>query len=117
MKVTDIDKLSYSRGMRFTKAELKELERYEKYLNRLLAQQEKAEERRVKNQFRRKVKMHVYTLPDLSEKLHLSVKTLREYIRRGELTASKVGRHYLVTGRDVKKFLEQTRYIHQYSIR
>ena len=90
----------------FTKAELKELERYEKYLNRLLAQQEKAEERRVKARLRKKIRMHIFTLQDLAVMLDLSIRTLRTYIKSGELRASLVGRHYLVTWQDLKKFLQ-----------
>ena len=51
--------------------------------------------------------MTVYTLPDLAEVLDLSIRTLREYIKRGELRASLVGRHYLVTWQDLKKFLQE----------
>jgi len=38
----------------------------------------------------------IYNLKALSEKLEISVRTLREYIKRGELTASKIGRAYYV---------------------
>lgn len=39
----------------------------------------------------------VYDLRDLEHKLKIGRRTLREYFKRGKLTAKKVGRHYLVT--------------------
>jgi excisionase family DNA binding protein len=48
----------------------------------------------------------IYDLKDLSVKLKLSVRTLREYIKSGKLKAKKVGRAYYVTERNLIAFLE-----------
>jgi excisionase family DNA binding protein len=44
-------------------------------------------------------------LPELSEMLGVSVRTLREYIKRGELRASKIGRIYVVKPDHVDEFV------------
>ncbi len=46
-----------------------------------------------------------YTLKDLSSDLSISVKDLRKYVNKGILSASKVGRSYLVTHADLDDFL------------
>ena len=46
----------------------------------------------------------IYTLEDLSERLKISVRTLRKYIRRGELKAKKIGRTYYVTKTNLMSF-------------
>ncbi|MGD9333940.1 MAG: helix-turn-helix domain-containing protein [Desulfobacterales bacterium] len=38
-----------------------------------------------------------YNLKNLSQKLKISVKTLREYIKTGKLKAKKMGKAYYVT--------------------
>jgi excisionase family DNA binding protein len=48
----------------------------------------------------------IYDLKDLSTKLNLSVRTLREYIKRREITASKVGRSYYVSEPALQRFLK-----------
>ena len=48
----------------------------------------------------------VFTLPAASKKLAISVRGLRELIRRGELRARKVGRAYLITEQELNRFLE-----------
>ena len=48
----------------------------------------------------------VYKLQDLVDILGVSVRTLREYIKRGELRAVKIGRNYLVRQQDLDDFLE-----------
>ena len=48
----------------------------------------------------------VYKLVELAEILGVSVQTLREYIKRGELRAVKIGRNYLVRPQDLYDFLE-----------
>ena len=50
--------------------------------------------------------MNLYDLKDLSEKLKVSVRTLRQYIKAGELKASKVGKRYLVTEDSLTAFVE-----------
>ncbi len=37
----------------------------------------------------------VYDLKALSDKLNISIRTLREYVKRGELKASRIGRAYI----------------------
>lgn len=51
----------------------------------------------------------IYDLKALSEKLTISVRTLREYIKRGELTASKIGRAYHVTEPNLMAFMVKKR--------
>jgi excisionase family DNA binding protein len=48
----------------------------------------------------------VYKLQDLVDILGVSVRTLRKYIKRGELRAVKIGRNYLVRPQDLDDFLE-----------
>ena len=47
----------------------------------------------------------VYDLKALRDKLGLSVRTLREYIKKGDLKAKKVGRNYYVTEPNLMAFL------------
>ena len=49
---------------------------------------------------------HVYDLKSLSDKLNISIRTLREYIKRGELKAKKIGKAYYVTEPNLMAFLE-----------
>jgi excisionase family DNA binding protein len=51
----------------------------------------------------------IYTLEDLEKKLKIGVRTLREYIKRGELEASKIGRAYYVTEPKLMAFIEARR--------
>jgi excisionase family DNA binding protein len=53
----------------------------------------------------------VYKLQDLVDILGVSVRTLREYIKRGELRAVKIGRNYLVRPQDLDDFLEANIFI------
>ena len=48
----------------------------------------------------------VYDLKDLSRKLKINVRTLRLYIKRGELKAKKIGRAYYITEVSLNDFLE-----------
>ena len=48
----------------------------------------------------------IYDLKDLSVKLKISVRTIREYVKRGELKARKVGKAYYVTEPNLMAFLE-----------
>jgi hypothetical protein len=48
----------------------------------------------------------IYDLKDLSVKLKLGIRTLREYIKNGELKAKKVGKAYYVTEPNLMAFLE-----------
>ena len=47
----------------------------------------------------------VYNLKDLSRKLKISVRTLREYVKGGKLKAKKVGKAYYVTESNLIAFL------------
>jgi predicted site-specific integrase-resolvase len=48
----------------------------------------------------------IYDLKDLSKKLKISVRTLREYVKRGELKAKMVGKAYYVTEPCLMDFLD-----------
>ena len=48
----------------------------------------------------------VYNLRDLSKKLKMSVRTLREYVKSGELKATKIGKAYYITEPNLLAFLE-----------
>ena len=48
----------------------------------------------------------VYDLKDLSEKLKLSIRTLREYVKSGKLKAKMIGRAYYVTESSLMAFLD-----------
>jgi excisionase family DNA binding protein len=48
----------------------------------------------------------VYDLKDLSAKLKIGIRTLREYIKRGELKARKIGKAYYITEANLMAFLE-----------
>ncbi len=48
----------------------------------------------------------IYDLKDLSVKLKIGIRTLREYIRRGELKAKKIGKAYYVTEPNLLAFLD-----------
>ena len=48
----------------------------------------------------------VYDLKSLSKKLNIGIRTLREYIKRGELRAKKIGKAYYVTEPNLMSFLD-----------
>ena len=48
----------------------------------------------------------VYDLKALSRKLNIGIRTLREYIKRGELRAKKIGKAYYVTEPNLIRFLD-----------
>ena len=50
-----------------------------------------------------------YNLKDLEKVLGVKVRKIREYIKKRELGASKVGRQYIVTDDDVREFVERRR--------
>jgi len=47
----------------------------------------------------------IYDLKALSRKLNIGIRTLREYIKRGQLKAKKVGKAYYVTEPNLLTFL------------
>jgi len=50
-----------------------------------------------------------YRLPDLQKELGIGVRTLREYIKKKELKAKKIGRTYYVTESAFKSFMGDSR--------
>jgi len=46
-----------------------------------------------------------YTVKDLEKGLDITIPTLRKWIRGRRLKASKVGRNYMISGRELKAFL------------
>jgi len=48
----------------------------------------------------------IYDLKDLSVKLKIGIRTLREYIKNGELKAKKIGKSHYVTEPNLMAFLE-----------
>lgn len=57
-----------------------------------------------------KKKLDIYTLEELSEQLAMDKQTLRNYIKNGKLTASKIGNKYFVTSDSVMDFMNNNRY-------
>lgn len=57
-----------------------------------------------------KKRLDVYTLEELGEQLDMDKQTLRNYIKSGNLTASKIGNKYFVTSESVMEFMEKNRY-------
>ena len=49
----------------------------------------------------------VYILEDLEKVLKVGRRTIREYVKSGELRAIKVGKRYLVTERQLTQFLDE----------
>ena len=48
-----------------------------------------------------------YTLKELSDQLKITIFTLRNWIKAGQLKASKVGREYMISSKSMKVFLEK----------
>jgi excisionase family DNA binding protein len=51
----------------------------------------------------------LYTTEEVAEKLKITPKTVREYIRRGEMEAIDMGQGYRIFKRDLDAFLERRR--------
>lgn len=49
----------------------------------------------------------IYTVPELKELLHVSQRTIYNYITMGQLKAVKLGREWRVTEEALKDFLER----------
>jgi hypothetical protein len=47
----------------------------------------------------------IYDLKALSKKLNIGIRTLREYIKRGDLKARKIGKAYYITEPNLLAFL------------
>lgn len=53
-----------------------------------------------------KKEFEVYTVNDVAQSLGMNIETIREFIKRGELKASKVGRKYIITIDNYKDFIK-----------
>lgn len=53
-----------------------------------------------------KKEFEVYTVNDVAQSLGMNIETIREYIKRGELKASKVGRKYIITMDNYRDFIK-----------
>lgn len=51
--------------------------------------------------------MKAYTLKEMADILHLSVWTLRKYIKDGRLKARKIGTRYYTTSEEMKAFVKR----------
>lgn len=51
-------------------------------------------------------RIELYTVNDIAQSLGIKIETVREYIKRGELKASKVGRKYIITTDSYKEFIQ-----------
>lgn len=47
-----------------------------------------------------------YTVQDLSKGLGYTIASMRNWIKNGNLKASKVGRNYLISGSELRTFLQ-----------
>ena len=50
-----------------------------------------------------------YTLEQLSKEISIAIPSLRNFIKSGDLKASKVGNRYVITREQVKTWLENNR--------
>jgi len=50
-----------------------------------------------------------YTTEDVARILKMSIRTVREYIQKGELVALDMGREYRISKRDLDAFIESRR--------
>ena len=49
----------------------------------------------------------LYTLEELSEQTGISLHSLREAVKAGDLVAARVGRNYRVTSEDMNRYLKK----------
>lgn len=47
----------------------------------------------------------VYTVEEVAQSLKMNSRTIREYIRNGELKATRIGRKYVITQENYETFL------------
>ncbi|QXU78859.1 helix-turn-helix domain-containing protein [Staphylococcus epidermidis] len=52
------------------------------------------------------MRIETYTVNEVAQLLDMNIRTVRKYIKIGEIKASKIGRKYIITSDNVKKFLE-----------
>lgn len=49
----------------------------------------------------------VYTLEEIAELLHITRRTLYTYVKEGKLKASKIGKYWRVTEKNLQEFIEK----------
>lgn len=47
----------------------------------------------------------IFTVQQVANKLNMHVQTIREYIKRGDIKARKIGRKYIITQEDLNSFI------------
>lgn len=50
--------------------------------------------------------IELYTVNDIAKSLNMTIQTVRDYIKRGDLIASKIGRRYIITSENYRAFIE-----------
>jgi excisionase family DNA binding protein len=48
----------------------------------------------------------LYTIPETAEELGVCVSTIRNYLRSGKLTGTRIGRPIFITDKDIKRLLK-----------
>ena len=51
--------------------------------------------------------LRLYDLEELSEKLHINIRSLRKWIREGKIKAKKVGVKYYITEQSLNEYFEK----------
>lgn len=51
--------------------------------------------------------LRVYTVEEVAEKLSVSIRTVYNYIKSGNLKAAKIGKYWRVTEENLRSFLDQ----------
>ena len=54
--------------------------------------------------------MEIYTVKAAAEKLSIDVETLRRWLREGKISASKIGRVWRLTDKNLEDFLNKNLY-------
>ena len=47
----------------------------------------------------------IFTVQQVANKLNMHVQTIREYIKRGDIKARKIGRKYIITQEELNNFI------------
>ena len=50
-----------------------------------------------------------YRIPEVAEELQVTAQTVRAYIKQGKLKSQRIGRPILITDKNLKDFLKQSR--------
>jgi excisionase family DNA binding protein len=48
----------------------------------------------------------LYTIPETAQELGVCVSTIRNYLRSGKLTGTRIGRPIFITDKDIKRLLK-----------